>query len=120
MQRKQVSSEAVLEVDAEGPAIGDDRSASDLIASAISERVRTIVVPAVRLEPAFFRLRTGLAGAFLQKFVNYRIRLVVLGDVSAHADASPPFADFVRESNRGNDVWFARDEAALQALIERT
>ncbi len=39
-----------------------------------------IAIPATSFAPDFFRLSTGLAGEIVQKFVNYRFRLVIMGD----------------------------------------
>jgi hypothetical protein len=50
----------------------------------------------------------------VQKFVNYRMRLAVVGDVSAHEAASEPFRDWVRETNRGKDIWFVPDLASFE------
>jgi hypothetical protein len=36
----------------------------------------------------FFDLRAGVAGECAQKFVNYRVRLAVIGDISAHTERS--------------------------------
>ncbi len=52
----------------------------------------------------FFILSSGLAGDVLQKFVNYRFRIAVYCDFSKYA--SKPLKDFIRESNRGKDVFF--------------
>lgn len=119
MRKKTIGDAALIEVDANGPPLGDDRSAGDLVAEALSQGVSMVVAPAARLHPDFFRLSTGLAGAFLQKFVNYRIRFVVVGDLSAACAHSKPLADFVRESNRGKSVWFVRDEAELETQLTR-
>lgn len=47
-----------------------------------------------------------LAGEIVQKFVYYRLNLAVVGDVSAHVEASTALRDFVREANRGRHLWF--------------
>jgi hypothetical protein len=52
----------------------------------------------------FFDLNTGMAGEILQKFSNYRMRLVIVGDF-AHL-GSKSWRDFIRESNRGRSVNF--------------
>ena len=74
-------------------------------------------MPVSRIAPAFFALATGVAGAVVQKFVNYRLRLVVVGDVSEHVAASTALRDFVREANRGGQTWFVADEAQLEARL---
>lgn len=95
----------VLVCGADGPPIAD---ALDLIGAAFS-RADVVAVPAGRLDQRFFQLRTGLAGEIMQKFVNYRLRLAVVGDISAYVEASTALRDLVVESNRGNHVWFVRD-----------
>lgn len=57
-------------------------------------------MPLTRLDPEFFELRNGLAGAFFQKLQNYRKRLVVLGDIAEQIAASKSLHDFVHETNR--------------------
>ncbi|GAA1465491.1 DUF4180 domain-containing protein [Nocardiopsis exhalans] len=92
------------------------REAADVLGDAFYHGVAWVAVPAERLAPDFFRLRTGVAGEFLQKFANYRIRLAVVGDVSQQMAASDAFRDLVRECDRGNQCWFVAD---LEALAER-
>ncbi|HPJ02249.1 MAG TPA: DUF4180 domain-containing protein [Candidatus Limiplasma sp.] len=73
------------------------------------------VIPAEALDPAFFQLRSGLAGAILQKFVNYGVRVAIAGDFSGYT--SKALRDFIRESNQGRQVYFAATvEEALQRL----
>ena len=100
-----------------GPLIARESDALDLIGETYGEDVAWIAIPVDRLSPDFFRLGTGLAGAFLQKLVNYRLKVAIVGDLSPQAKASKAFADFVTESNRGGHVWFAADEAELEARL---
>lgn len=63
----------------------------------------------------FFVLSTGLAGEILQKFVNYRMRLAIVGDFGHYT--SKPLKDFIRESNRGNHIGFVSTvEQAIEWL----
>jgi hypothetical protein len=98
----------VLVIDADGPPIADPQDALDLIGGAFS-RAEVVAVPAGRFDERFFTLRTGLAGEIMQKFVNYRLRLAVVGDISVHVAASTALRDLVVESNRGKHVWFVDD-----------
>jgi hypothetical protein len=107
----------LLVADAAGASIGAARDALDLLTEAFAQRASVIVVPIERLDPAFFRLRSGLAGEFVQKVINYRIKLAVIGDMSAHIAASDALRDFVRESNRGRDLFFLPDLDALVAKL---
>ncbi|GAA1897492.1 DUF4180 domain-containing protein [Streptomyces sodiiphilus] len=96
----------VLMCAAEGDLIRGERDALDLIGDAGYQGARWVVVPVERFGEGFFRLRTRVAGDIVQKFANYRLGLVVLGDISARTAASPALRDFVRESNRGHRTWF--------------
>jgi hypothetical protein len=98
----------VLVCDAEGPTVATTQDALDLIGAAFS-RAEVVAVPVGRLDERFFHLRTGLAGEIMQKFVNYRIRLAIVGDLSAHLAGSTPLRDLVTESNRGDHIWFVPD-----------
>lgn len=101
----------------DGRPLATSRDASDLIGDAFSEGAELVILPVERLGPDFLRLSSGLAGEVLQKFVNYRLKIAILGDISAALAASGPLRDFVIESNRGASVWFAPDLASLEALI---
>lgn len=106
----------VLRLEAVGPLIATSGDASNLVGATWGQEIDVVVVPVTRLHADFFRLSTGLAGEVLQKLVNHRLRLVVLGDVSAQVAASEAFRDFVREAQRGRDVRFVRDDAELATL----
>src|SRR5215472_9450641 len=96
----------ILECAAEGAQLRSGGDAVELIAAARAHQARLVVVPAVRLGGDFFNLRTGIAGEIFQKFVNYRVRLVIAGDISRYVEESAALRDLVRESNRGDQVWF--------------
>jgi hypothetical protein len=100
--------------------VGDDRDAVQLIATAHYEHQATwVALDAGMLGEDFFELRTGRAGAIAQKFVDYHMRLAVVGDISGQVAASTSLADWVRESNRGRTLWFVPDLDALAELLER-
>lgn len=107
----------IIRLTLDGPPLAIGQDALDAIGEAWGSDASTIVVPAERFDPRFYELRTGVLGELTQKFVNYRIRLVVLGDVTAHVQASDAFRDYVRETNSGDQVWFVADEAELAARL---
>lgn len=75
------------------------------------------MLPVRRLADEFFTLRTGVAGELVQKFVNYRLPVVVVGDISAHVARSIALRDFVTESNRGRQLWFVETMAELEERL---
>jgi hypothetical protein len=62
----------------------------------------------------FFRLSTTLAGEILQKFINYKFKIAIVGDFSIYTSKS--LKDFIFESNNGKDIFFVSDE---QQAIEK-
>jgi hypothetical protein len=100
-----------------GACLAEDIALSDLIGDLFGSGARVVAIPLERLGPDFLRLSSGVAGGVLQKLVNYRFQVAVLGDVTAAARASAPLRDFIRESNRGRTVWFVDDLAALEAKL---
>lgn len=108
---------SVLVCAAEGPRVTREADALDLIGGLWGLEVDWLVLPTARLGEDFLRLRTGLAGAVIQKFVTYQVRLAIVGDISAEVAASGALADFVRESNAGDRVWFVPDLAVLEARL---
>src|SRR5688572_22036661 len=101
----------------DGPLLNDAGGARDIVEAALNEGARVVVVPASRLDPAFFELRSGFAGELLQKAANYRLTLAIVGDISSHVEASAAFRDFVIESNRGSSVFFEPDIDALTTRL---
>jgi hypothetical protein len=75
-----------------------------------------VAIPAERLSEDFFQLN-GKAGCFIEKFARYRLRLAILGDISAQVEAHEALANFVREANQGAAVWFVRDSHELSARL---
>lgn len=106
----------VLMCDPAGPPMATEQDALDLIGAAFAG-AEVVAVPTSRLDPSFFSLGTRFAGEIMQKFVNYRIRLVVVGDISRHLAASSALRALVDESNRSGHVWFVDDLDALDARL---
>ncbi len=96
----------VFEVPANGPVIVTERQATDILGEARGHDAKLVILPAGRLATAFFQLRTGLAGAIVQKFVTYQMKLAIVGDIPAEALQSTALQAFIKESNRGQDIWF--------------
>ena len=107
----------IIRLPLHGTPLATGQDALDAIGEAWGSDASTIVVPASRFDPDFFELRTGVLGELTQKFVNYRIRLVVLGDVTEYTEKSDALRDYVRETNAGDQVWFVADEADLAARL---
>ena len=93
------------------------KDAVDLVGKSFEERATLIVILVECLnDDFFFQLKTRIAGELIQKFVQYRRRLAIVGDISRHLAESSALRAFVIESNRGKDVWFL---ASLEELNHR-
>lgn len=96
--------------------IASAQDALDLMAEAwFQGAYGGIILLKENLDERFFDLKTGLAGAVLQKFSNYRMKLAIVGDFTAYKSKS--LKDFIYECNQGRLVFFKGDmEQALEAL----
>jgi hypothetical protein len=103
----------------DGPPIRSESDALDLIGETLGQRVEVVVIPVERLAEDFFQLKTGLAGQIMQKFVQYRRRLVILGDITRFTEHSRALSSLVYESNHGDQVWFLTDRAELDARLQQ-
>lgn len=107
----------VLHLPEDGATISSPDDAADLVGDAWAHQAGLVAVPVGRLDPKFFRLKSGIAGEITQKLVNYRLRLAVVGDIAEHAAKSAALRDFIWESNRGEQIWFVESEAALSERL---
>lgn len=96
-----VSSDTVL--------ITDVETALDFMATIKYEAgCSRIIVSKTALCEDFYRLATRLAGEILQKFINYQVKLAIIGDFFIYESKS--FRDFVYECNNGKDIFFLPDQ----------
>lgn len=107
----------IAEITTDGVVLGKEQDALDLMVAPALAGARRIIVHRDNLSPEFFDLRTGLAGAILQKFVTYQVKLAVVGDFSG---LSENFKAFIDESNRGGQFMFAPDAEAALAKLSQT
>ena len=108
----------LFELPAEGELIQSDRAAAAVISAAWEHKSRFVVLPAERLGSDFFRLKTRIAGEVIQKFVTYKMRVAIVGDIAKHVAESDALRDFVYESNRGDQVWFVANLSELEHRLE--
>jgi hypothetical protein len=111
-----VGDRTIVEVVADTIVLRTEQDVLDLMATAqYQHRADALALHARNLADDFLDLRSGLAGAVLQKISNYRFRLAVLGDFTEVT--SRALRDFIGESNRSGQVVFAGDLAEATALL---
>lgn len=87
----------------------------DLLGNVYYDGFEQMILHKKNLSSEFFDLKNGMAGEILQKFSNYRMRLIIVGNFSEFNSKS--LNDFIYESNQGNQVNFLSSiEEALQKL----
>ena len=106
----------VLVMSEDGPLLDTIEAATEVVGDAAWGQAEVVAIPAARLTDDFFELKTRLAGEITQKFVNYRLRLAIVGDIESRLNESVSLAAWVAESNRGRQLWFV---PTLGALAER-
>lgn len=107
----------LMELEGDGPRLASEQDALDLLGATYGQEIDMIAVPLLRLDPRFFDLSTGMAGAFIQKMQNYQMRLAMVGDISAAVADSNALRDFVYETNKRGHHLFAADRTALLARL---
>jgi hypothetical protein len=109
----------VLECVPDGTKLKTYQDAVDLIGKSFEDRATLVVLPVECLDDEFFQLKTRIAGELIQKFVQYRRRIAIVGDISRHLAESSALRAFVSESNRGKEVWFLSSLEELNLRLER-
>lgn len=96
-------------IDSDEILINDVQSALDLMATVQYETgSNRMVLNKSAICEDFFHLSTRLAGEILQKYVNYKVKIAIVGDFSEYSSQS--LKDFIYESNNGSDVFFVSEE----------
>ncbi|MGW3265925.1 DUF4180 domain-containing protein [Streptomyces sp. NPDC001056] len=74
----------------DGPPLDGESTALDLIGDVYGQDAPLVEVPVARIAEDFFPLRSGVAGAVVQKFANHRVRLARQGFRAAKPDRRCP------------------------------
>lgn len=85
------------------------QDALDLMASVnyLNEAYKMIIDKS-NITEEFFDLKTKLAGEILQKYVNYQVKLAIVGDFDGYSSKS--LKDFIYECNNGKHVFFVKQK----------
>ena len=94
----------IAEVVSDHIVIANAQDGLDLLGNLCYQDFDKIIIHENNIAPEFFDLKNGIAGEILQKFSNYRIRLVIVGDFSKYQSKS--VKDFIFESNKRGHINF--------------
>jgi hypothetical protein len=96
-----------------GISIRSFRDISDALGACIG--AEGLILTEADVAPAFFDLRSGLAGELFQKFTNYRLRLtIVLPDPKAYGER---FSELAYEHRSDNMIRFVASEDEAKAWL---
>ena len=111
VETRQVHGVLIGELVTSDEPLNSSQEVLDLLGSFYPEHVDALILHEANLAPEFFQLRTRLAGEILQKLVNYRVKVAIVGDFQKYQ--SKALADFIYECNQGRQIFFVptREEA---------
>lgn len=106
----------VVKIEDEKILIFDEQSALDVFMSLAYETGENrFIISKENIIEDFFDLRTKIAGGILQKIINYRMKLAIIGDFSKYKSKS--LRDFIYECNSGRDIFFVENESDALKLL---
>ena len=79
----------------------------DLLGNLYYQGFDKIIIHEKNITPEFFDLKTKIAGEILQKFAQYQMPLIIVGDFSKYKSKS--LNDFIFESNKSQQINFIKD-----------
>ena len=77
-----------------------------------------IVLNKSAVNSLIFDLKNKILGELLQKFVNYNIKIAIVGDFSSCG--SKAFKDFIYETNKGNNFFIVSDNEEAIKLLSKS
>jgi PadR family transcriptional regulator, regulatory protein AphA len=95
--------------------LSSEQDALELVGVCGEYNTDRVMLHASNLTDDFYQLRTGLAGAVLQKFANYRIRAAAV--LTPELVNQGRFREMVLEANRGNQFRVFYDRESAEAWL---
>ncbi|SMC88790.1 DUF4180 domain-containing protein [Papillibacter cinnamivorans] len=97
--------------DSQSP-VGTEQEALDLVSICGEKDTNLLMLHSEALPEEFFRLKTGVAGAVLQKLVNYSVKTAIL--LPELKELGARFRDLLSETNRGSQYRFFKDRVEAE------
>lgn len=108
----------VVRIEDESVMISNEQTALDVFMTIAYETGENrFVINKENLVEDFFDLSNKIAGNVLQKLINYRMKLAIIGDFSKYD--SKALKDFIYECNNGNDIFFVEDESKAISMLSK-
>lgn len=100
----EIDNHKIAEISAEEVLIAKLEDALDITGALYYDGYDRVILYQKNLTPAFFDLKTKIAGDILQKFTQYQMSITIVGNFESYDSQS--LADFITESNKGRQVNF--------------
>jgi hypothetical protein len=113
-----VNNNRIAEIISNDIVINNLQDALDLIANISYQEINKIIIKENNVTSDFYKLRSGLAGEILQKCVNYRIKIAIVGNFERYESES--LKAFIIESNRGNQFFFVSNVSKAKEMLIKT
>lgn len=108
----------VVRMKDESIVISDEQSFLDVFMTISYETGENrFVINKNNLTEEFFDLSNKIAGGILQKVINYKMKLAIIGDYSKYE--SKALKDFMYECNHGNDIFFVDNEYNALRMLNK-
>lgn len=101
-----INDTSIAELVSDAVIVSNTEDGLDLLGNVYYAGFDIVILSEKQIAPEFFDLKNGMAGEILQKFSNYRVRLVIVGDWVKYPSKS--LQEFIYESNKGRQVNFVR------------
>ena len=112
---KEVQGRAFIDLTEGDFSIRREGEINDLLSLCYLHNTNFILIDASNLSDDFFNLRTGLAGAAIQKFANYQTKVAALLPVGyEHGER---FKELMFEMNKNNHFRFFHDRTLAEAWL---
>ena len=107
METHNIGNIKVAEIIADKIILTSTEDGLELLGNLYYQGFDKIIIHEKNITPEFFDLKTKIAGNILQKFAQYQMPLIIVGDFSKYKSKS--LNDFIFESNKGSQVNFVSD-----------
>lgn len=114
IELNQINGVMITEIISDELLIKETQDALDIMGECSYQGSTKIIIHKKNIIPAFFDLKSGIAGDILQKFSTYQVQLAIVGDFSTYSSKS--LNDFIFESNKHGRINFVNstEEAKKQ------
>lgn len=109
---RQKNQQKYIECFSAEPPIKTEQEALDLVALCGENDTTLLMLHADVLSEDFFKLKTGIAGMILQKFVNYRVKTAIV--LTGDAKITGKFKELMAESNKRKDYRIFKNPAEAE------